>query len=128
MLEMEQKEYVHIKYANIPQEFHDKYGLSDASPLVRHVWVYFIIVRGAYGLPQSDKLVHDLLRKHLNAAGYREAPTTPGRWHHDWRPVQFVLIVNNLGVAYVGCSMRPPPRSSQPALQNIGGLGGKQVC
>ena len=64
--------------------------------------MYFAVVRGAYGLPQSGKLANDLLRTRLNAAGYFEAPTTPGLWRHEWRPVQFVLVVDDFGVEYVG--------------------------
>ncbi|KAL7526059.1 hypothetical protein ACHAWF_001614 [Thalassiosira exigua] len=30
-------------------------------------WVYFEVIRGAYGLPQSGRLTNDLLRKRLNA-------------------------------------------------------------
>ena len=60
------------------------------------------MVRGAYGLPQSGKLANDLLRKRLNASGYHETATTPGLWRHVWRPVQFVLIVDDFGVEYVG--------------------------
>ena len=100
--EMERKEYVRIKYDDIPQEFRDEYGLTPDSPLIHNGWVYFAVVRGAYGLPQSGMLAHDLLRKRLNAAGYHEAATTPGLWRHVWRPVQFVLIVDDFGVEYVG--------------------------
>ena len=97
--EMERKEYVRIKYDDIPLKFRDKYKLD---AYVRGNWVYFEVVRGAYGLPQSGKLANDLLRKRLEAAGYFEAPTTPGLWRHTWRPVQFVLIVDDFGVEYVG--------------------------
>ena len=64
--------------------------------------MYFAVVRGAYGLPQSGRLSNDLLLKRLTVAGYHEAATTPGLWRHVWCPVQFVLIVNNFGVEYVG--------------------------
>jgi hypothetical protein len=97
--EMDRKEYVRIKYADIPQEFRDEYAL----PAFEHKgWVYFEVVRGAYGLPQSGRLANDLLRKRLNLAGYHEAATTPGLWRHVWRPIQFVLIVDDFGVEYVG--------------------------
>ena len=35
-------------------------------------------------------------------AGYHEAATTPGLWRQIWRPVQFVLIVDDFGVEYIG--------------------------
>jgi hypothetical protein len=97
--EMERKEYVRVKYADIPPEFRAEYKIDD---FAHKGWVYFEVVRGAYGLPQSGRLANDLLRKRLNAAGYHEAPTTPGLWRHVWRPIQFVLIVDDFGVEYVG--------------------------
>ena len=101
--EMDSKEYVRTKFDNIPIEFREEYGLTPDSHLVHHIWVYFAVVQGAYGLPQSGRLANDLLRKQLTAAGYHEAATTPGLWRHVWRPVQFILIVNDFGVEYVGC-------------------------
>ena len=76
------KEYVRIKFDNIPDEFREEYGLTSDSPLVHPGWVYFVVVRGAYGIPQSGRLANDLLRKRLTAAGYHEAATTPGLWRH----------------------------------------------
>jgi hypothetical protein len=32
---------------------------------------------------------------------YFEAASTPGLWHHKWRPIQFCLIVDDFGVEYV---------------------------
>ncbi|KAL7526282.1 hypothetical protein ACHAWF_001704 [Thalassiosira exigua] len=84
---MERKECVRIKYDGIPLEFCDEYKLDS---YVRGSWVYFEVVRGAYGLPQSGKLANDLLCKRLEATGYFVAPTTPGLWRHTWRPVEYV--------------------------------------
>ncbi|KAL7526732.1 hypothetical protein ACHAWF_001891 [Thalassiosira exigua] len=72
--EMERKEYVRVKYADIPPEFRAEYKIDD---FAHKGWVYFEVVRGAYGLLQSGRLANDLLRKQLNAAGYQEGPTTP---------------------------------------------------
>ena len=96
---MARPEYVRIKYADIPEEFRAEYNLSVYE---HNGWCYFEVIRGAYGLPQSGKLANDLLRRRLNKAGYFEAATTPGLWKHTWRPIQFVLIVDNFGVEYVG--------------------------
>ena len=38
----------------------------------------------------------------MNAAGCHETSTTPGLWRHTWRPIQFVLIVDDFDVEYVG--------------------------
>ena len=78
--EMDRKEYVRIKFDNLPNEFRDKYGLTPDSPLVHHGWVYFSVVRGAYGLPQSGMLSNDLFHKQIAASGDHEAATTPGLW------------------------------------------------
>ena len=78
--EMDRKEYVRIKFDNIPDKFRNEYGLTPNPPLVHHSWVYFAVVRGAYGLTQSGKLANDLRRKRLTAAGYHKAATTPGLW------------------------------------------------
>ena len=34
--------------------------------------------------------------------GYRQRKLVPGLWMHDWRPVQFTLVVDDFGVKYVG--------------------------
>ena len=97
--EMAKKEYVRIRYTDIPEEFRKEYNLDE---YVHNGWVYFEVVRPAYGLPQSGRIANDVLRERLNKEGYFEAPTTPGLWRHKWRPITFVLIVDDFGVEYVG--------------------------
>ena len=82
---MEQSEYVCIKFSDIPQEFIEEYNLSEAS---QNGWIYFDILRGCYGLPQSGQLANDLLNTRFDKAGYYKASTTPGLWSHIWRPLQ----------------------------------------
>ena len=61
-----------------------------------------LIYAKAYtALPQSCKLANDLLRMRLKKHGYYVAATTPGLWRHKWRPVQFLLIINDFGTEYV---------------------------
>ena len=84
---------------DIPQELIEEYDLSKAA---QNVWIYFEILRGCYSLPQSGRLANNLLRTCLEKANYYEAATTPGLWCHKWRPVQFVLLVDNFGIEYVG--------------------------
>ena len=92
-------EFVKIKIEDIPQEFVLEYNLI---PFVHNGWVYFEIIHGCYGLPQSGCLSNYLLGKLLNKAGYFEAVTTPGLWKHTWRPIKFCLIVDDFGIKYVG--------------------------
>ena len=88
-----------IKLLDIPQEFIDEYNLTEAA---QNGWIYFDILRGCYGLPQSGQLVNDFLRTCLEKAVYYEAATTPGLWIHEWCPIQFVLLVDNFGIKYMG--------------------------
>ena len=46
-------------------------------------------------------MANDLLRTRLNNTGYYETTTTPGLWHHKWKPIMFLLIFDNLGIEYV---------------------------
>ena len=89
---MEIFEYVRIKFLDIPQEFIEEYDLSEAA---QNGWIYFEILRGCYGLPQSVRLANDLLRTRLKKADYYEAATTPSLWCHKWHPIQFVLLVDD---------------------------------
>ena len=96
---MERSEYVCIKFSDIPQEFIEEYDLSEAA---QNGWIYFEILRGCYGLPQSGRLANNLLRTRLEKAGYYEAATTPGLWSHKWSPIQLFLLVDDFVIKYVG--------------------------
>ena len=47
-------------------------------------------------------LSNELLHTRLNNTGYYETTTMPGLWCHKWRPIMFVLIVDDFGINYVG--------------------------
>ena len=64
-------------------------------------WIYFKVVRGMYGLPQSGSNRHDELETCLNQAGYFKHPLVPALWKHQTRPTQFVLIVDDFGIKYL---------------------------
>ena len=64
--------------------------------------IYITAKQGMYGLPQSGLLANELLEKRLNKHGYRQSKLVPGLWRHDTRPVQFTLVVDNIGVKYIG--------------------------
>ena len=63
-----------------------------------HVWIGKCI----YGLPQAGRLANDLLRKRWATCGYTECTHTTGLWRHVHRPVAFALVVDDLGVKFVG--------------------------
>ena len=96
---MDWPEYVKIKLSDIPQEFIDEYNLT---AYVHDGWIFFEVIKGCYGLPQSGKLANNLLCKQLCTACYYEAATTPGLWWHKWWPIQFCLLVDDFGIEYVG--------------------------
>jgi hypothetical protein len=96
---LDRPEYVRIRLADITQDFIDEYQLEKYA---HNGWVYFEITKGVYGLKQAGKLANNLLDKRLSVHGYYQCPTTPGLWRHRWRPISFVLIVNDFGIKYVG--------------------------
>jgi hypothetical protein len=55
-----------------------------------------------YGLPQAGILAQELLKKCLNKHGYCQSPLTPGLWRHDFRPISFMLCVDDVGIKYIG--------------------------
>ena len=55
-----------------------------------------------YGLLQAGLLANEIPKKRLKNRGYRQSKLVPQFWTHNWRPVQFTLIVDNFGVKYVG--------------------------
>jgi hypothetical protein len=88
-----------INLALLPQETIEKYDLSDLS---RDGKVYIEIQKGMYGLPQAGILVNELLQRSLARDGYRPTTHTHSLWTHDTRPISFLLVVDDLGVKYVG--------------------------
>jgi hypothetical protein len=96
---LDRPEYVRIRLADITQDFIDEYQLEKYA---HNGWVYFEITKGVYGLKQAGKLANDLLDERLSAHGYYQCPTTPGLWRHRWRPISFVLIVDDFGIKYEG--------------------------
>ena len=60
------------------------------------------IIGGMYGLPQSGILANKLLKERLETRGYKEVDHTPGLFKHKTRPVWFTLVVDDLGIKYIG--------------------------
>ena len=53
-----------------------------------------------YGIPEAGRLANDLLRKRLTEYGYYECTHTPGYWRHLWKPISWILIVDDFGIKY----------------------------
>ena len=84
----------------VPDEIIQEYNLKETATVDGSI--YIVENRGMYGLPQSVLIANELLDKRLNKCGYYQSKLVPGLWKHEWRPVQFTLVVDNFGVKYVG--------------------------
>ena len=100
MTPLKRPEYIRINICDIPDEIIAEYNLR--SKVTTDGAIYIVANRGMYGLPQSGLLANELLEQRLNKRGYRQSKLVPGLWKHDWRPVQFTLVVDDFGVKYVG--------------------------
>jgi hypothetical protein len=92
-------EYMVINFSSLPQETIEKYDLIE---LAQDGKVYIEIQKGMYGLPQAGILANELLQCNLSKDAYRPTPHTHGLWTHDTRPISFTLVVDDLGVKYIG--------------------------
>jgi hypothetical protein len=88
-----------INLLPLPQETIDKYNLIE---LAQDGNVYIEIQKGMYGLSQAGILANELLQHNLAKDGYQPTQHTHGLWKHDTRPISFSLVVDDLGVKYVG--------------------------
>ncbi len=83
---------------NIPDEIIKEYKLREKA--TADGWVYFKVMRGMYGLPQSGSNSHNELKEHLNKEGYFKSILVPALWKHKTCPTQFVLVVDDFGIKY----------------------------
>ena len=96
---LDRYEYMRFNIDMIPEEIKQQYKLD---ALESNGWVYVEIRKGMYGLPQAGILANKLLKTRLEPHGYYECRHTPGLWRHKWRPITFVLVVDDFGVKYTG--------------------------
>ena len=87
-----------IQLAQIPDEIIIEYNLKNKAH--SNGAVYIEIRKGMYGLPQASMLANKLLKHRLAKHGYYEVHHTPGYWQPMWRPIDFTLVVNNIGMGY----------------------------
>ncbi len=97
---MQRYEYIKLKLSDIPSEVIEEYNLRSIA--TDDDFVYVEIRAGMYGLPQAGLIAQELLEKRLNKEGYYQDKYVPGLWHHEWRPINFTLVVDDFGVKYVG--------------------------
>ena len=100
MTPLKRKEYVRIKLLGFPEKVIEHYNLR--KKVTRDGFVYVSIKQGMYGFHQSGILSQTLIEKRLNAHGYHQSRFTPSLWTHEWRPICFMLVMDNFGVKYIG--------------------------
>ena len=93
-------EYARIRLSDLPEDIIDEYKLKEKA--TEQGFVYVEVRRGMYGLPNAGIIAQQLLEKRLEKHGYRQSKFTPGLWSHEWRPIQFTLVVDDFGVKYIG--------------------------
>ena len=92
-------EYVKLNLRNILDETIREYNLKERE---MNGSVYGKVREGMYGLPRVWLLSNELLQQRLALFGYQQSKLVRGLWKHDWRPIQFTLVVDDFGVKYVG--------------------------
>ena len=96
MTPLKRPEYIRIHIRDIPDEIIAEYKLKEKTE--SNGTVYIVDNYGMYGLPQSGILANKILEKRLNKRGNHQIKLFPGLWKHEWRPLQFTLVVENFGV------------------------------
>jgi hypothetical protein len=86
--------------SDIPDKIIKEYNLK--AKATKDGSVYIVANRGMYSLPQSGLLASEFLETRLNKQCYHQSKFVPGLWTHEWRPVQFTLVVDTSGVKSVG--------------------------
>ena len=99
MTPLERPEYIRINLRDIPDEIIEEYKLKEKTDTKSSV--YIVANRRTYGLPQLVLLANKLIEKRLNKRSYQQNKLVPGLWKHEWRSIQFTLVVDNFGVKYV---------------------------
>ena len=96
---MEEYEYMLMLLHFFPQHTIDQYKLQENT---QNGQVYLELRRAIYMLPKAGALANKQLKKFLAPYGYYEVAHTPGLWRFTTRPIKFSLVVDDLGVKYIG--------------------------
>ncbi len=92
-------EYMRFQLSSLPDHIIEQYDLRNKD---KNGYVYVECRKAIYGLPQAGALSNKLLKERLRPHGYYEVSHTPGLWRHITRPIAFTLVVDDIGVKYVG--------------------------
>ena len=96
MTPLKRPEYIRIHVRDIPYYIIKEYKQKEKIDAKGAVYIF--ANRGMYGLPQSGLLANEILEKRLNKHGYQKIKLVPGLWKHNWLPIQFTLVLYNVGV------------------------------
>jgi hypothetical protein len=75
MIPLKRPKYGRVKLTDIPDKIIEEYKLREKA--TADGWVYFKVVQGMYGLPQSGSNSHDELKERLNKQGYFKSLLSP---------------------------------------------------
>jgi hypothetical protein len=64
--------------------------------------VYIEVQKGMYAQPHAGILTNQLIAHRLAIHGFHQTKFIPGLWRHVTHPIQFILVVDDFGVQYVG--------------------------
>ena len=96
---MEHPEYMQTPLMIIPQEIIDHYNLNK---IVTDGWVYQTHFRWKYVIPIPGRISNKLLTKKTSKAWEHVCQFTQGLRKHVWCLVTFTLVVDDVGVMFVG--------------------------
>ncbi len=100
MTPMKRYKYFHMEIDLFPQDIIGQYNLTNK---VDHNGNIHCNVRhGIYSLSKAGIIAQELLQECLLAAGYSQSKLTPGFWKHEWQPISFTLVVDDVGTNYIG--------------------------
>eukprot|EP00804_Cyclotella_cryptica_P028815 CCRYP_020140-RA/>CCRYP_020140-RA protein AED:0.25 eAED:0.25 QI:0/0/0/1/1/1/2/0/480 len=91
---MERPEYMRLKLSDIPSNIIELYHLHD---IAHNGYVFVLIQKGMYGLPQAGIIAQQLLEQRLQSNRYHQSKINPGFWTHNWQPICFALCVDDFG-------------------------------
>ena len=84
----------------IPPDIVAQYKLNDL--VDQDGLIYMEIIQGIYRLLQTGILANNLLAQHFHNHGYYQVKCIPGSWRHVWRPISFILAVDDFGIGHIG--------------------------
>ncbi|KAL7481211.1 hypothetical protein ACHAW6_006889 [Cyclotella cf. meneghiniana] len=88
-----------MKLSDIPEEIIKENKLLDI--VDKAGYFHLAAIHGMYDLLKSGLLANKLLKQQLNQHGYHQSKLVAGFWTHKWQPIDFTLMVDNIGIKYI---------------------------